>query len=67
MQKAFSFDTTTIKKIARGALIAMSGAAAIALLDYIGGLQIEDAHVAAVVAWVVPTAVNAIREYIKGV
>lgn len=65
-QVAFSFDKATLKKIARGAIIAMTGAAAIAGLQYLGTIQISDPVLAAVVAWVVPTAINAVKEYIKG-
>ena len=66
MQKAFTFDHVTIKKIIKGALIAMSGSAAIGLLDFIGALQIDNAAAAAVVAWAVPSLVNAVKEYVKG-
>lgn len=66
MQKAFSFDRVTVGKIFRGALIAVSGSAALGLLDYFGALQIDNPAIAAAVAWAVPTLVNAVKEYIKG-
>jgi hypothetical protein len=66
MQKAFSFDQETVGKIFRGAIIAATGAGAIAFLDYIGKVQIDDPLLASFVVWIVPVATNAIKEYIKG-
>lgn len=67
MQKAFSFDSDTIKKTLKGALIAATGGAAIALLNYIGTIDVANPAVTALIAWFVPTAVNGVREFIKGV
>jgi hypothetical protein len=66
MQIANSFDKETLLKIGKGALIAVSGAAAIALLDFIGALEISNPVLASFVAWGVPVAVNAVREWLKG-
>lgn len=67
MQKAYSFDRETVVKIGRGALIAVSGAAAIALLEYLGTVEMSNPMLVALVAWGVPVAVNAVREWQKGV
>lgn len=53
------------KKIVRGALIAATGAAALALLDYLGTIQISDPTVAMLSAWVVPTVSNAVKVYFQ--
>lgn len=65
-QQKFSFDKITLQKIAKGALIALSGAAGIGLLNYLGALEINNELLAMVVAWLVPTGINAIREWMKG-
>lgn len=67
MQKAFNFDLETLQKIGKGALIAGAGAAAVAILEFFGGLKYTDPTMAALVGSAVSIAVNAIREYIKGV
>lgn len=61
-----SFDKETVKKIAKGALIAMSGSAALSLLDYIGTIQIADPAFAIFVSFIVPVLVNAIHQWQKG-
>ena len=66
MQIAYSFDRETIKKIFKGAVISACGAGAIAFLEYIGQVKIENQTLALVVAWGVPTGVNIIREFVKG-
>lgn len=50
----------------KGALIAMTGAAALAGLDYLGTIEISNPLVATAVAFAVPTLVNIIKEWIKG-
>lgn len=66
MQIARSFDRETLIKIGKGALIAAGGAAALALLDYLGALQINNPILAAFVAWGVPVAINAVKEWLAG-
>ena len=66
MQIANSFDQDTVKKIFKGALISACGAGAIAFLEYIGKIQIDNQVLTLVVAWAVPTVINLIKEYIKG-
>ena len=67
-QIAFSFDSITKSKIITGALIAGTGTGAIAMLEYLGRIDWTDKGIMAstFVAWLVPTAVNAIREWMKG-
>lgn len=77
MQTKFSFDKTSIIKILKGALIAGTGAFAITVLQSIGSADLESicteqsmwlckTWLAPLVAFVVPTLVNTIKEYIKG-
>jgi hypothetical protein len=66
MQTTLSFDKESIKKIAKGAAIATTGAAALAFLDYIGQIQINEPVLAMLVAFAVPTLVNLVKEFIKG-
>lgn len=63
-QKAYSFDLTTLKKIGKGALIAVGGAAMVALLQYISGLDFGNNS--AIVGAVCAILINVVREYIKG-
>ncbi len=65
-QIAFKFDPTTVKKIVIGAILAMTGPAAVALLMYVGTLHINNPMLAAAVAWLVPTAINAVKEWMAG-
>lgn len=65
-QIAHKFDKATVKKILKGALIAAGAPAAIGILEYFGALQISNAFLAAFMAWFVPTAINAIKEWRKG-
>ncbi len=58
------FDQKTIKKIAKGALIAGSSAIALYLLNWVGTLQLD--ALTPVVAAVVPILVNAIKEWRRG-
>lgn len=60
-------DTESLIKIGKGALIAGGGAAAVAILQYFGGLEYADPTLTAVVGSLVSIGINAIREYIKGV
>lgn len=66
MQIKNSFDKETMIKIGKGALIAITGAAGIALFDYLGTIQIDNPLLAAFIAWVVPVAINAIKEWKQG-
>jgi hypothetical protein len=66
MQKRYSFDKETIIKIGKGALIALTGSAALGLLDYLGQLQIDNPAFAAFMVWIVPVATNTIKEWVKG-
>lgn len=61
-----SFDVITKNKIVRGLLIAMTGGAAIAGLDFIGAVDFQNPVVASLIATLVPAAVNAVREWSKG-
>lgn len=66
MQIRNSFDGETIKKIGRGMLIAFTGAGAIGLLQFIGAIETNSPILIPLIALIVPMAVNAIREYMKG-
>lgn len=65
-QQKWKLDTVTLKKILKGMLYAMAPAAAIAGLNYLGSIKIDDPMLAALVAWGVPVAINAVREWGKG-
>lgn len=66
MQLKYSFDEITQNKIVKGALIALTGGAAISLLTFLQGQDFGDATINGLVAWLVPTLLNAAREYMKG-
>lgn len=66
MQIAYSFDKLTQNKIVKGALIALSGGAAISLLTYLQGQDLGSATINGLVALLVPTITNAVREWSKG-
>jgi len=61
-----SFDRTTICKIAKGALIAATGAGALYILNVVGALQFSNPTITSLVAFAVPFLVNVVREWMKG-
>lgn len=61
-----SFDRESVIKMLKGALIAFTGAGALGLLNYFGALEFDNPILVSFIAWAVPVAVNAIKEYIKG-
>ena len=65
-QVKYSFDQITQNKIVKGALIALTGSAAIGLLGFFGALHIDDPTLAMVVAWAVPTLTNLVKEWVSG-
>jgi hypothetical protein len=65
-QIAKSFDRETIIKIIKGGLIAGTGAFAIAILNYIGALSINDPNLAALIAFAVPFLTNIVKEWLRG-
>ena len=65
-QIAFSFDKETLLKIGKGALIALTGSAAIGLLGFFGAIELGDPNLTMIVAWLIPTLTNIIREWMKG-
>lgn len=65
MAPKYSLDKENLIKIGKGALIAGAGAAALYILNIVGTLDIGNPITASFVAWLVPTATNAIREFLK--
>ena len=65
-QIAFQLDKASLIKIGKGALIAVGGAAGIALLQYFGALKIDNPVLASLVAWVVPVGINFVKEWMAG-
>jgi len=65
-----SLDPITKNKIIKGAWIAFWNSAIIyglmALFDYMAGVKIADANMAALVAFAVQTGRNALKEYMAG-
>ena len=66
MQKKNSFDQETLVKIGKGAIIAAVGAGALYILSVVGTLKIDTPVLASFIAWIVPVATNAVKEYMKG-
>jgi len=66
IQIKYSFDKITQNKIFKGALIALTGSAAIGLLGFFGALQIDNPTLAMVMAWAVPTLTNIVKEWMAG-
>lgn len=67
MQIAYSFDKETIKKIIKGAAIAACGAGALAFLDYLGKVQIDNPYLASGITFIVPVLVNMVKEWMSGI
>jgi len=66
VQKAWRLDPVTLQKTLKGAIIAAGGGAALYLLQFLGTIEINQPEVAALVAWLVPTLINGVRELMKG-
>lgn len=66
MQVKNALDPTTLGKIGRGALIAFTGAGTIAVLGYIGALDIGNPTITGIIALIIPVLVNSIKEWMKG-
>lgn len=63
-QRAYSFDTVTLKKILRGALIAGGGAFAVAVLQYVSSSDFG--AYSAIIGAVCAILINVVKEYIAG-
>ena len=61
-----TFDPATLIKIGKGAIIAAIGAGALYLLSAVGALDIGNPVLTSFIAWIVPIATNAVKEYLKG-
>lgn len=61
-----SIDREVGLKIAKGAGIAGTGAAALYVLSFMGQIEISNPVAASFMAWFVPVATNAVREWKKG-
>ena len=66
MQIKNSFDKQSLKKMIRGALISFTGGGALALLGYIGTIEVSDPILIGFVAWIIPTLTNIVKEWMKG-
>lgn len=64
-QIAGQFDSVTLKKIGKGALISATGAFSLYILNWLGTLNFD--AFTPLVAAIIPIAVNAVREWMKGV
>lgn len=65
-QKAFSFDKKTISKIGKSALLLFVGYGLVAVIEYLGGIQVSDPNIQAILTMISTWLVNTIKEYIKG-
>ena len=66
MQTKNTFDQETLIKIGKGALIAATAAAALYILEAIGAIDVGNPIAVSFIAWIVPVATNAIKEWKKG-
>jgi len=66
MQIKNSFDNETLKKIGKGALIAMTAGLALGFFDYLGTVDFTNPTLTYLVATLTPVAVNAIKEWRAG-
>lgn len=64
-QKKYSFDTETLKKIARGAIIAGTATAGLYILGAMETIDFGSTWTPLIAA-LIPFAVNALREWAKG-
>lgn len=62
-----TFDKVTIEKIVKGAIWAGLNTFILAVLVSLGSIDISDPELAGFMAWFIPTAINAWKEFYKGV
>ena len=65
-QTAFSFDKETIKKIGKSALLLFVGYGLVAVVEYLGGIEVSDPNIQTILTMISTWLVNTIKEYIKG-
>jgi len=65
-QVKYSFDSETRKKILRSIFYAAILPAVIVILEQLGVVDWGNTTINAILAWVIPIVINAIREWIKG-
>ena len=65
-QRAYSFDTVTLKKILRGALIAGGGAFAVAVLQFVSTQDFGSETTGAFIGAFCGFLINVVKEYIAG-
>lgn len=63
-QRAYTFDSVTLKKILRGALIAGCGAFAVAVLQFVSSSDFG--AYSAIIGAVCAILINVVKEYIAG-
>jgi hypothetical protein len=61
-----SFDAVTLGRIGKGILYAVILPAVIALLQYLGTIDFGNTTITMIVAFVIPTLVNIVKEFMKG-
>lgn len=61
----FQMTEQNWQKTFKGLVIASTGGAALAGLDYIGALQLDNELLAILVSTLVPTLTNMVREWLK--
>ena len=60
------FDSASLIKIWKGALIAATGAVGLYLLNILGTIEIGNPFLTSFLAWFIPFATNMIKEFRKG-
>lgn len=65
-QQPFAFDPVSVQKIIKGAYIAFTGTFVVGILAVAWSLDVERASILALLSFLVPVCVNAVREYVKG-
>lgn len=66
MQTKNSFDKESLKKILIGALITGGGTASLIILNWLGTIEFSNPTLTLIVSSLVPIAINAVKEFIKG-
>lgn len=61
-----ALDDVSQLKILKGLVIALTGGVAVLCLLLAFGIGVDKAMLTAFIGWIVPTAVNAVKEYMAG-
>ena len=66
MQTPYKLDKESVFKVLKGGLIAATGAFGLYILNAIGEIEVSNPTLVSFIAFLIPTFVNLIKEWVRG-